>query len=454
MSNISQKLTYLNETKSLIKDGINNLGAELTEENTFRSYKDALDSIYNEYPKVTDEGTDITLENTKKGKITLDKKGQTSQESTSGKQLFDLTKITSTSSFGITATINENTGEIVLNGTSTSTAYIAFDLNEAISSGTIVSYGANNSSAKNNCYLLLTLNNATKQVLQMNTLNAKNENITLDTDINKVYIQVNSGITLNNFVIKPMVNVGNVLEQYEPYTNGPAPNPDFPYPIKKVTGENNIKISDSTEEQNYPLSLGNLEVYEDGYFFKNEIDSEDYDSNLDLNEWYLKNYWGKVVFDGSENWRDYSILDNDTTSWFQTVSLDNALEVLALSNSYLYSDYFSIYNCYSATNTNAGMCYHIDKRIQVRFPNSLLSDTSSSATKVASFKTWLASNNVSVYYVLATPSFTKITSQTLIEQLNNLKNNAKSYKDITNITQTNDDLPFIIKASGLMKGDE
>ena len=73
-------------------------------------------------------------------------------------------------------------------------------------------------------------------------------------------------------------------------------------------------------------------------------------------------------------------------------------------------------------------------------------------TGLENIKTAMA-NSYEVY-PLITPSFTKVTSQTLIDELENLKNNAKSYKDVTYITQTNDDLPFIINASALMKGDE
>lgn len=44
------KLNYLNETKGLIKDKLNDLGAAITDEDTFRSYVDKIDELYNEYP--------------------------------------------------------------------------------------------------------------------------------------------------------------------------------------------------------------------------------------------------------------------------------------------------------------------------------------------------------------------------------------------------------------------
>ena len=56
-----------------------------------------------------------------------------------------------------------------------------------------------------------------------------------------------------------------------------------------------------------------------------------------------------------------------------------------------------------------------------------------------------------IYYVLTTATSTQITDTTLISQLNTLES-AMSYDTQTNISQTNDDLPFIISASALMKG--
>ena len=44
------KLNYLNETKSQIKSALNDLGAEITDEDTFRSYVEKINELYAEYP--------------------------------------------------------------------------------------------------------------------------------------------------------------------------------------------------------------------------------------------------------------------------------------------------------------------------------------------------------------------------------------------------------------------
>jgi hypothetical protein len=45
------KLNYLEETKVLIKNSLNNLGAEITDNDTFRSYVTKINELYEEYPQ-------------------------------------------------------------------------------------------------------------------------------------------------------------------------------------------------------------------------------------------------------------------------------------------------------------------------------------------------------------------------------------------------------------------
>ena len=72
---------------------------------------------------------------------------------------------------------------------------------------------------------------------------------------------------------------------------------------------------------------------------------------------------------------------------------------------------------------------------------------------VETFKTWLSTHNTIVYYVSSTPTTTEITNNTLIEQLNTLEQ-ALSYNNQTNISQTNNNLPFIINATALMENSD
>ena len=71
MGTVAEKLTYLNDTRLKIKDGLNKFGAELTENDTFRSYSNVLNDIYDKLPKVSGNGSNFTLENAQNGKLDL-----------------------------------------------------------------------------------------------------------------------------------------------------------------------------------------------------------------------------------------------------------------------------------------------------------------------------------------------------------------------------------------------
>jgi hypothetical protein len=64
------------------------------------------------------------------------------------------------------------------------------------------------------------------------------------------------------------------------------------------------------------------------------------------------------------------------------------------------------------------------------------------------FKTFISSNNIIAYYVLATPQYI-LLNDTLQSQLTEIYNWVKAYQEQTNISQVNNDLPFVIKASAV-----
>ena len=94
---VANKLSYLGETKEKIREGINKLGGGLSTSNTFRSYADKLDEIYDSLPKVEESDVEsATLEGTIKGGLDINLKGNTSQDSTTGKNLFNGNAVSTT----------------------------------------------------------------------------------------------------------------------------------------------------------------------------------------------------------------------------------------------------------------------------------------------------------------------------------------------------------------------
>ena len=91
-------------------------------------------------------------------------------------------------------------------------------------------------------------------------------------------------------------------------------------------------------------------------------------------------------------------------------------------------------------NGTRGICYNDVGNSMIIFIESLQDET------LAGANTWLESNNLDVYYVLATPTDTAITNTALIEQLDALVDgNAVVYEGETNIvvTAAEGDLPGI-----------
>jgi hypothetical protein len=67
---VATKLEYLNDTKQLLKENINNLGGNLTNE-PFRQYASVLEDIYESLPKISGIGASLSLSPTMVGKIKL-----------------------------------------------------------------------------------------------------------------------------------------------------------------------------------------------------------------------------------------------------------------------------------------------------------------------------------------------------------------------------------------------
>ena len=95
MGTTAEKLTYLNTTKEKIRDSINLTGANLTSEDTFRSYasklkkgyidiiNNGIDTLYNNFPKVSGIGSNLSLTPTYETPMKLNEiQGDTLQDGT------------------------------------------------------------------------------------------------------------------------------------------------------------------------------------------------------------------------------------------------------------------------------------------------------------------------------------------------------------------------------------
>lgn len=236
-------------------------------------------------------------------------------------------------------------------------------------------------------------------------------------------------LTLNSTEEAPMkINLkGNTSQEG-------TPTPEAPQNIHVVSGDNTITVSnsDNTQSQSCPINLGDIELCKIG----------DYQDSIvkDNGKWFLHKEIGKVVFDGSESW---AINTSYTYNVFYR-TLDNYARISSTQTTYC--------EYYKGIENTAGIVdfgNNYNNSIGVRTANDNIKDiyiSNNSITSASDFKTWLSTHNTVVYYVLATPTYTEITDSTLINQLETVK---RSYNGQTNISQVNNDKPFILDVTAL-----
>ena len=175
--------------------------------------------------------------------------------------------------------------------------------------------------------------------------------------------------------------------------------------------------------QNYSLSLGNIELNStpDGTI-------RDYIYGTP-NNWYKREYIGKVVLDGSESW---TFVSNSAMKFSLNI---NGIAKPVNQNTLpkMLSDNFRESTWNNAINSDD------DYLMVVSTSNEILRIKDNDFSTLADFKAWLSTHNTTIYYPLAEYTDIPITDTTLISQLNDIYNNAHSYNGVTNITTTYED---------------
>lgn len=266
MGTISEKLTYLNDTKSLLKDSINSLGGEITSQTTFRQYATELDSIYASLPKVSRSGSNISLSPTRKGRITSTLKGNTFQQTYTGKNLFNKNSTPNFVDNGCTYEILNTGIRSKLTATSDGTKQVRFVVCPltGLENTKITAYANIKPSNNQNTRMTIGTCNSTGgnrnaliqgDFVNTQTIQAITGTIpsTLDSTNNYLYIilyattatGIVSGayIDFEDLMIVKGEYTTSTIGSYEPYTGGTAsPNPSYPQNIESVTGLQNINV--------------------------------------------------------------------------------------------------------------------------------------------------------------------------------------------------------------------
>lgn len=244
MGTISDKLTYLNTTKTMLRDSLNKFGSNILTNDTFRSYDTKLNDIYDKLPKITQSGAGFTLENVQNGLVDDFKMIGTDleQDTTNGNQLIDFSSpLIKTPSSSTTSTFIEDT--LVVSSTSATYNRVEWDILNILQNNPskTLKFGKQSYSSTNNVgsvQLRIKINNTNTYVqILNNNYTIPSDTTTITEAVFQVYSN-NSATSLETTttIVKPLLYFDN-NNTYEPYTGGiPSPNPDYPQEIKVVEG--------------------------------------------------------------------------------------------------------------------------------------------------------------------------------------------------------------------------
>lgn len=170
----------------------------------------------------------------------------------------------------------------------------------------------------------------------------------------------------------------------------------------------------------------------------------DSDTGLVSGKWYLKKKTLKKIFTGAseENWVLQSVSATNVERFYIDLTNDEAtMQTLASS---------SLFNLlpYGGGNDDNehfrfGAVFGIYKRLYIYINKNRLSSVDATG-----LKSFLSNNNLIGFWALATPTYI-LLNDTLQSQLEYIYNQMLAYKGQTNISQINNDLPFIIDSTAL-----
>nr|DAG11438.1 MAG TPA: Baseplate structural protein [Bacteriophage sp.] len=152
--------------------------------------------------------------------------GAYSQETTNGKNLLNITSTGGTNN-GITYTINDDKS-VTLNGATTDTVSQLILNIMTIPNGTYCLNGTKTA----NVYMRIWSETQQKEIYK--SVNSGSFEIT-NNDVCQIQIYIHRGVTCNNVIIYPQLELGSTATSYEPFTGGIAsPNPEYPQEPKFV----------------------------------------------------------------------------------------------------------------------------------------------------------------------------------------------------------------------------
>lgn len=246
----------------------------------------------------------------------------------------------------------------------------------------------------------------------------KDENatsITITTGLNSKFLLVNYGKTSDENLEESLVTI-----QIE---KGDTATPYVPY----ITPIELYKIGNNKD-----------------YIFKNEITNPFYNTELENNSWYKVSKIGKTIFETTDDFAEGRIREKTFLTWARQ-KINNCKRKRLNTN--IVSNRFSGLNVYS--NDETGIVAHYP--LTDAFSYVYIAISKDIANNLENFKEWLKNNETILYYELENPIYEKITNNILIQQLEYINKNIKSYSGTTIIKCNNidDNENLIINATAI-----
>lgn len=237
-------------------------------------------------------GKKITIKDEESTKgLDIKVKGETKQETRSGKNLLNVSMSENTA---LGTTISSKDGVITINGTSTTSfrdiKWNSFQINQSGNYTFSIEVNGYVDKENNNCILVFQVsddnsNFTTLKELSLKSTATKQYTVVLDTSkYYRLRLYVPGETTFNSVTIKPQLEYGTEVTDYEPY--GVSPSPDYPSEIENIEGKNFLNYKLVTNA----TSNDTVSLIENGFNVKGLYAGKVVVNNLQKNTDYYLQY--------------------------------------------------------------------------------------------------------------------------------------------------------------------
>lgn len=344
-------------------------------------------------------------------------KGATFQQTYTGVNLIDIVNCTGKTDRGVTGTPNAD-GTFTISGTALSTG-----------NANLIEYKAISPTLPAGDYTFQISEPLPRQFyIHMTRQDGTTQNIIIaagTTEATGTFTQAFKGFDFRfnvengveyNATIKMQLQSGATSTAIEPYVGGqPSPSPQYPQPIRTVTGSQTITIGGTA----YTLDLGTTELNDLGNGYQDEI-------AYDGAEWKLRKVINTKVYDGINQGFDTRSNTNVTGKYrFQLAGTIGERSIAQSSSTGYFDGLCNILQ--SGTRNMTFQVQYLDgntiaPRSTSGYGNiGVVYSAAISGMTLDEANAWLTTHNMVITYPLATPTETTITDAGLIAQLDAIK---------------------------------